>query len=206
MQDFLGPSDKIYSIFVGFLENIFPDLAERGEIDSFALHSDIANLLPFGLLNRHNVNKKMVYSILKVKYIHPDMEQEENLEIPIIWHENSPKKHPKSVDFHYKPIQSFMNVLAEKYSLSIEQLEKFVLLNLALTHLFIELNIHEKVGRDFAQSQYLLDLLQNNLPNLSVFQAKRFYYWGLLKFDVCENLSHWQSDDAFQAYLAKFQD
>jgi hypothetical protein len=103
-------------------------------------------------------------------------------------------------------VKHITNIIQQKYSLSSDQAFHFTEHHLIMTYLIQQFSRNEKWGADFFTNDYPILLLQNAFKELNPIQAQRFYYWGILRFRVSDQIDYWISPDAFKNYLEMFKD
>ena len=97
MQENVPPNEKLFSVFDGFVEKIFPDLFnQERDMNLLELHREIIKSIPFTSIGRQNNPDNVPISLLKIRYNLPDMDREEIIEIPVVWRNSKMKIHPKS--------------------------------------------------------------------------------------------------------------
>jgi hypothetical protein len=103
-------------------------------------------------------------------------------------------------------IENAVHWITSHYAFNPVQAHLLVQNHLVVNHLIWQFHKNEKYGRDFFRTAYAVDLIGSFFPGLTPNQARRFYYWGLLKFRVSDDLKWWYTPDTFREYLAKFAD
>lgn len=152
-------------------------------------------------------------SVLLLSYNSPDFQTLEHTEIPILFsnHSNNEKSDPNSknlqkITFSHLIFHDLIQNMQINFHLTIAESCKMLELYLLTCRFILACYQHEKIGRDFVQSGYILELLGKYLVNLSDSQKHRFYYWELLKFDINNFIVNWYTFDSFELLLTKFID
>ena len=204
-----------FSLPIGKYCAQFHSLLGNGTIKSSieSIYDYIAQKSPFYSLDRYSQQLYSSKYSLILTFYSLDFQTPEQTELPLLTTKTSVLSNnsifpaiPRKFSITHPIFSNLIQDLQMKFELSANEGYKMLELYYLTFRLILACYQHQKIGRDFVQSGYILELLGKYLPFLTESQKSRFYYWELLKFDINNFISNWYTFESFELLLLKFSD
>jgi hypothetical protein len=207
-------SETIFALFDQLLEKVYPEDFSTGwwcgQIHQDILehiHVNISKILcnlmihpPFNSSPIHTISSKKI-RVLPYQFFYKSEEssESERITLPLLVFDIDP-------EICIEILNRIPRNLQQQFGISMQQSQILLHFHLIIATLMLKFEQNEKYGKDFFTTLYAAELLESSLTTLTPLQARRFYYWGILNFQVSEDLMYWLTPDAFLNYLNKFRD